>query len=220
MIFGKGTIMKGCFDFGHPQIISYIIEKALISYEKALGNQNIENKSNMSSQLNWGRAYIRTHGRSLIPMGVYQFSKDTHFIQVELEEEKVLCEFVFLLSHAKLIEEDIDPLINNAFMDGARQYISRQMLPSLYKIRFGEALNSVSPCFGPGLFSMDISQITEYYHYLNVSSDLAILKGEMLTPLSSFIGVMYGLEKPFTTSACKSCKSQTNCQFCMIHHEK
>ncbi len=208
--------MEGWFDFEHPHIISYITDKALMAYEKALGSQNEVNQKAIHKQLKWGREYVFTHGRSLIPRGIYTFSTTPHFTPKELKDNRILCELVFLLTQRDNQEEELLPILRNSFMDGARQYIRSQMLPSLYKLKAGVGLNYVSPYFGPGLFSIPIKEIHEYYSFLKVKPDLAILKGHMLDPLSSFIGGIYGLEENTIISPCANCHSHANCQFCLI----
>ncbi len=208
--------MEGWFNFEHPQIISYITDKALISYEKALGNQNEVNYTTVHKQLRWGRDYVCSHGKSLIPRGIYKFSRTPHFTPKELKENRILCELVFFLTQEENQEEELLPILRNSFMDGARQYIRTQMLPALYKLKVGVGLNYISPYFGPGLFSTPIEEISEYYMFLNVKPELALLKGHMLQPLSSFLGGIYGLEEEIIISPCRNCRSQTNCQFCLI----
>ena len=212
--------MEGWFDFGHPQIVAYILSEALSSYEKALGNQNKVNRYNINEQLRWGKEYVQTYGKTLLPKGRYRFNKEPYFNQSELKEVVPQCELVFLISHSEGPDEELLLLLKTAFMDGTRQYIRKQMLPTLYKACFGKNLAYCSPCFGPGLFSTPMSMMREYYRYLKIQPDLAYLDGDMLTPMSSFIGAVYGLEKPLSVSACATCQGQRNCQFCMLEHEK
>lgn len=211
--------MKGRFDFGHPQIVAYIMSVALQAYEKALGNQNDLNSKNMYQQLGRGKKYIQMKGRELLPKGIYQFRKEAYFHPAELKDIVPCCELVFLLSQSDDQDGELLPLLRTAVMDGTRQYISEQMLPALYHTFVGGKPPCVSPCFGPGLFSTPMSELEEYYNYLQVTSELATLKGHMLVPLFSFIGAIYGLEEGIPISTCITCKGQSNCRFCMMCHE-
>ena len=212
--------MKGHFDFGHPQIIAYIMSEAIQAYEKALGNQNERNSKNIQEQLRCGKKYIQSYGKELLPKGIYQFSKEAHFHPLELKGALPCCELVFLLSQSERQDEELLPLLRTAVMDGTRQYIAKQMLPILYQTYVGESIPFISPYFGPGLYSAKLGELEEYYSYLQVTSELATLKGDMLEPLSSFIGAIYGLEKAMPISPCITCKGQSNCQFCMLNHEE
>ncbi len=211
--------MEGRFDFGHPQIVAYIMSNALQAYEKDLGNQNELNTKNIHQQLGCGKKYIQMRGRELLPKGIYQFRKEAHFHPAELKNVVPCCELVFLLSQPEEQDGELLPLLRTAVMDATRQYISQQMLPALYNTFVGRKLPCVSPFFGPGLFSTPLSEMKEYYSYLKVTSELATLKGHMLEPLFSFIGAIYGLEEVFPISTCITCMGQSNCRFCMMCHE-
>lgn len=208
--------MEGWLELEHPQIVSFLAADAIRRFEKALGKQNSDNRSAIMRELRWARTYIAEHGRELIPKGIYCFNQQPYFRQKELEEASIQCEVVFCLSNSHKGEEALLPMLMNAYMDSARQYISSHLVPTLYQITCKEPLIYVSPCFGPGLFTKDISKLKEYYLYLQVPEELAVLKGEMLSPLCAFIGAVYGLKQPFKGSACDSCYSKGNCQFCMI----
>lgn len=208
--------MEGWLELGHPQIESFLVAEAWKRFEQALGKQNNRNRSAIRSEHKWAVDYLKEHKRELIPKGVYRFNKQPYFHQKELKGNSIQCELVFCLSNTAKGEEALLPVLMDAFMDSARQYIIRHMVPALYQLAYKESLPYVSPCFGPGLFSTDIDKLPEYYHYLQVPKELAVLKGEMLSPLCSFIGAVYGLEKPFQGSCCDSCLSYGNCRFCMM----
>lgn len=111
-------------------------------------------------------------------------------------------------------------LLRTSVLDSTRQYIKQFMLPTLYKSCCGESLVNISPCFGPGLFSAELSEINDYFSYLQIPTSLAILKGDMIEPVASFAGAYYGLTHPWNDASCKHCMNHNNCLFCMNYNEK
>ncbi len=212
----------------HPQVQAYLRQETLYTFEKTLGSQNKVNRQSIREQLSWARDYVGNNFITLLPKGRYSFQKTPYFRPKELKELNPVCEMVFFLSIASsrkekdnisCEEELLLSLLRTSVLDSTRRYLRQSVLPSLYKNCYQESIPNISPCFGPGLFSAELTELKEYFTYLKIPNSLAVLKGDMIEPLASFAGAYYGLKYPWKESICKNCRNHSNCQFCMNYNE-
>ncbi len=212
-------------ELNHDSLLSYLHRKALMDANKQLGKLNEKNQEAYVRQLSELASLQKGKKQYLIPEGIYHMHEEPVFCQKEVPKEHVKAEVVVALcckeyKTESVTEEFLMHLLQISYMNIVRDYIKEEMIKTVYSVTYKEPALFVSEYYGPGLFDMPVERLEEMCNLLHAEEVGISCKQECLYPSVSFVGVLYITDKKIIQkAACKDCKANIGCEYCMIHNK-